>query len=200
MYAIETIAKALLLALMARGVTGGVTKVIGQSSVDRDRIDTEVVVKAGQDEVWDAWTTNEGVQSFFTSKTNVQLAIGGPFEMYFLDDAPKGKQGSEGCKFLSYLPKEMISFSWSAPPQFAHARKHFTWVVLRFDRIGDQQTRVRLTHLGWPEMRAAYPEHSAEWDEVYDYFAAAWPRVLTNLQARFDGESTSAPSREGGAR
>ncbi len=156
------------------------------SAEETQRIDLEIVVNASLNDVWRAWTTNEGVRSFFSQHTNVRLAIGGPFEMFFVSDAPEGQQGSEGCKILSYLPKEMLSFSWSAPPKFAHARRHFTWVVLRFEELSGNQVRVKLSHIGWREMKAAHPDHADEWDQVYEYFSAAWPRVLENLKKRFD--------------
>ena len=150
------------------------------------RVELEIVVNASLDDVWRAWTTNEGVRSFFSERANVRLAIGGPFEMFFVSDAPKGQQGSEGCKILSYLPKEMLSFSWNAPPKFAHARGRFTWVVLRFEELSGSHVRVKLSHIGWREMKTAHPDHADEWDQVYEYFSAAWPRVLDNLKKRFD--------------
>ena len=64
----------------------------------------EMTIPATLEEVWDAWTTTEGVKTFFSSEAKVELAIGGPFEIYFLLDAAYGSKGSEGCRVLSYLP------------------------------------------------------------------------------------------------
>ena len=88
---------------------------------------------------------------------------------------PVGIRGSEGCKVLSYLPKKFFSFSWNAPPQFEEVRKsdHKTWVVVEFAAISEQQTEIRLTHLGWLE--------GEKWNEVYTYFMDAWDMVLNNL-------------------
>lgn len=159
-----------------------------QNLTDRDtpRIDVEVVVKAGLSDVWNAWTTNKGLQAFFAKDTNVELAIGGAYEMLFTADAPKGEKGSEGCKVLSYLPMEMLSFSWNAPPKFAHARGRLTWVVMHFEELDKDRVKVRLSHLGWDKMRAAHPAHADEWVEVHHYFTRAWPFVLENLRKRFD--------------
>jgi hypothetical protein len=65
-------------------------------------IQKEVIVPASLAEVWDAWTTVAGVTTFLVPA--LELAISGPFEMYFDRDAPAGFQGSKGCKVLSYLP------------------------------------------------------------------------------------------------
>lgn len=163
-------------------VMGDSDKSVGEKM---QRIDAEIVVSASLDDVWHAWTTNEGIQTFFSPKSNVKLEIGGPYEMLFDSQAAKGKQGSEGCNILSYLPREMLSFSWSAPPQFEHAREHRTWVVVRFEELGER-VRVRIAHLGWQEMKAAHGDYVDEWQQVFEYFSGAWPFVLDNLKKRFD--------------
>lgn len=147
------------------------------------RIELEVDVAAPIGKVWQAWTTRDGLRSFFGEDNRVELRIGGPFEIYMSLQAPEGKRGSEGCTVLSYLPEEMLSFSWNSPPKFDHARGRHTWVVLQLTAVGREQTRVRLVHLGFDEQRAANPEHVAEWNEVEQYFRRAWPMVLNELKS-----------------
>lgn len=143
-------------------------------------IQEEVMVEATLDEVWRAWTTNEGIQTFFSRQSNVQLGFRKPFEILF-----DGKIGSNGCEFLSYVPNEMISFSWNAPPHLEHARGYQTFVVIQFEAVDSRTTRVSLIHLGFDEMKAAHPDHTAEWDQVREYFSGAWPYVLNNLKRSF---------------
>jgi uncharacterized protein YndB with AHSA1/START domain len=138
----------------------------------------EVVVNADVKAVWDAWTTSEGAVTFFAPKANIRLAIGGPYELFFDLDAPVGSQGSEGLKILSFLPLEMLSFQWNAPPQYPTVRRgQRTWVVVQFYPHGQNEVRVRLTHLGW--------EEGEEWDKVFRYFKRAWDTVLGRLEHRF---------------
>jgi uncharacterized protein YndB with AHSA1/START domain len=137
----------------------------------------ETVVPATLKEVWNAWTTTEGVKTFFSSQAKVDLAVGGPFEIYFLPDAPYGSQGSEGCRVLSYLPTEMLSFSWNAPPEFGELRGRHTIVVLRFEQAQPGQVKVTLWHHGWGR--------GEKWNKLYDYFDKAWSYVLGNLKKRF---------------
>jgi uncharacterized protein YndB with AHSA1/START domain len=148
---------------------------------ERDRSDKilrkEMIVPATLKEVWEAWTTTEGVKSFFSSQAKVELAVGGPFEIYFLLDALDGSQGSEGCRVLSYLPGEMLSFSWNAPPEFGELRGRHTIVVLRFEQVEPGQVKVTLWHHGWGK--------GGEWNKLYDYFDKAWSYVLGNLKKRF---------------
>jgi uncharacterized protein YndB with AHSA1/START domain len=138
----------------------------------------EVVVNASLKEVWDAWASSESAKAFFAPKANIQLSIGGAYELFFDLDAPAGSQGGEGLKVLSYLPMEMLSFEWNAPPQFPEVRGGpRTWVVVQFSVCDQERVSVRLTHLGWRD--------GAEWEKVYQYFQSAWDIVLGRLEYRY---------------
>ena len=137
----------------------------------------EVTVPTSLDSAWEAWTTTEGVKTFFASSAKVELRVGGPFEMYFNTDAPKGSQGSEDCHILSYLPMQMLSFEWNAPPSFGELRDKRTQVILMFDRVDAAHTKVTFTQLGWGE--------GEKWDELYAYFDKAWSYVLGNFSKRY---------------
>jgi len=131
-------------------------------------------IKASIDNIWNKWTTHEGLLTFFGADNKVELRIGGAFEIYFMMDQPYGTRGAEGCEVLSFLPKKMLSFSWNAPPQFDAIRNgnHQTWVVVEMIAVGNV-TEVTLTHLGWLE--------GEDWNAVYDYFVNAWDMVMDNL-------------------
>ena len=137
----------------------------------------ETLVPAALAEVWNAWTTTEGAQTFFSSKAKVELAVGGAYEIYFLLDQPYGSRGSEDCRVLSYLPMEMLSFSWNAPLEFGELRGRHTTVVLRFEEIKPGEVKVVFSQHGWGR--------GEDWDKLYDYFDRAWAYVLGNLKKRF---------------
>lgn len=141
------------------------------------RIRKEVTVSANVKDVWNAWTTPEGVTTFFASKANVEFRIGGRYEMLFDLDAKAGSQGGEGLKILSYLPEKMLSFDWNAPPSLPNMRKERTWVVVQFEALQENMTSVELIHLGWGD--------SEEWDKAFEYFFRAWEVVLGRLAYRF---------------
>jgi uncharacterized protein YndB with AHSA1/START domain len=133
----------------------------------------EVILPATPDRIWQAWTTDKGVTGFFAPHASVDLAIGGKYEMYFDPKQPKGKQGSEGCRILSFVPREMLSFTWNAPPSMAGVRKKNTWVVVTFTELSPGKTRVSLVHLGW--------QAGPEWEKALIYFDRAWEIVLGRL-------------------
>jgi uncharacterized protein YndB with AHSA1/START domain len=138
----------------------------------------EATVSATIDQVWQAWTTTEGITSWLSDAARVELRIGGPFEIYFALDLPPGLRGSEDCKILSYLPHRMFSFEWNAPPTIPEIRKHRTFVVVEFEPQGENSVHVRLEQYGW-----GVGEH---WDATYDYFNKAWAYVLTALEKHFN--------------
>lgn len=112
----------------------------------------------------------------------IEVRPGGKFELYFRADGPEGERGSEGCTVLSYLPEEMLSFSWNAPPEHKHARTKHTWVVVRLTDAGAASTRIRIDHLGFAGHASAAAEHAGEWKEVRHHFVEAWPRVLEAMR------------------
>jgi len=137
------------------------------------KIEYETEVPASIDKVWELWTTESGATSFFAPKATVELAIGGRYEMLFDLDMPPGLQGGEGLKILSYLPQEMLSFEWNAPPHLPTVRDEKTWVVILFQEQSAESTLLKFTHLGWGS--------GGEWDQAYDYFVRAWQVVLARL-------------------
>lgn len=130
----------------------------------------EAVVGAGHGDVWSAWTSSEGIASWWNPpETRIDLRIGGPFELLFAMDQPEGRRGSEGCQYLAYVPGEMVAFTWNAPPHLA-LRETNTWVVVTFAERSGTTTAVRLVHTGFLE--------GPEWDDYMDYFDNAWEHVL----------------------
>jgi uncharacterized protein YndB with AHSA1/START domain len=147
-----------------------------------ERMITEkITVNASVDDVWKAWTTSEGIKTFFAPDAIVEARVGGPFAIYIDPSAPSGMKGADDMVFLAVQDKRMLSFTWNAPPSLPEARKQRTVVVVRFVSRGDTLTDVTINHMGWGE-----PTADGEWGKAYDYFAKSWPNVLKNLKKRFD--------------
>ena len=137
----------------------------------------QVMVKAPIDSVWQAWTTSEGIKTFFAPDGNVEARPDGPFQVFINPFGEPGMKGADDMRVLSVQPPKMLSFTWNAPPSLPEARKQRTVVIVRFEPAGEGQTRVTLNHVGWGD--------GGEWDKAYAYFDAAWDKVLGNLQKRF---------------
>lgn len=140
-------------------------------------IEKEALVKASAESVWDAWTTQEGITSFFAPDARVEARPEGAFEIYMNPYAAPGMKGADGMRFLALQKPRMLSFTWNAPPSLPEARAQRTVVIVRLEEAPEGQTRVALTHLGWGT--------GGQWDEAFKYFDRAWGNVLANLQQRF---------------
>jgi uncharacterized protein YndB with AHSA1/START domain len=141
-------------------------------------LDKEVVVAAGVDRVWDAWTTREGITSFFSPDARIEPRVGGAFQIYMDPRAEPGMKGADDMRYLALQPRRMLSFDWNAPPHLAEVRQQRTLVIVRFEAVGETSTKVTLHHVGWGD--------GGEWDQAYAYFDRAWGFVLGNLKVRFE--------------
>lgn len=141
-------------------------------------IDKSVVIPATLDQAWDAWTTREGIIGFFAPDAKIEARAGGAFHVYINPLAEAGLKGADDMQFMALQPKQMLSFTWNAPPHLATVRQQRTFVVLRFEPLNKKETRISLHHTGWGE--------SDEWDKAFAYFERAWPSVLDNLKKRFE--------------
>jgi uncharacterized protein YndB with AHSA1/START domain len=141
-------------------------------------IDKSIDVPASLDRVWDAWTTREGITSFFAPDARIEPRPGGAFHIYIDPGAAPGAKGADDMRFLAVQPKKMLSFDWNAPPHLPDARAQRTFVIVRLEPLGDTSTRVSLHHTGWGD--------GGQWDQAHAYFDRAWGGVLGNLKKRFE--------------
>lgn len=141
-------------------------------------LDKQVEIAATLDQAWEAWTTREGIVSFFAPDAKIEPRVGGAFQIYIDPLAEPGSKGADDMRFMALQPKRMLSFDWNAPPSLPQARSQRTFVVLRFEPVTDKITRITLHHTGWGD--------EGEWDKAYAYFDRAWGGVLGNLKKRFE--------------
>ncbi len=165
------------LACVAMTVWAGLLPPASALAAERS-IDKEVVVPASVDDVWTAWTTREGIVSFFAPDAEIDARPDGAFHIYMDPGGDPGLKGADTMRYLALQPKQMLSFDWNAPPHLAQARAQRTFVVVRLSPVDAKSTRVTLHHTGWGD--------GGEWDQTYAYFDRAWGNVLGNLKKRFE--------------
>ena len=135
----------------------------------------ETITTATLEGAWKAWTTIEGVTSFFVPKAIIELVVGGRYELFSSLKAPKGFQGTEGCRILSLEPLKHLAFDFIAPPQFPNVRRLRTRVDAIFDQVvKGGVVRVGLVHSGFVE--------GEEWDEFFEFSNWNWDLVLGRFQ------------------
>lgn len=116
----------------------------------------EATVDAPVAEVWRLWTTSQGDEEFFAQQANIQLAIGGPYEIQF--DPKDETSGTKGLKILSCAPGEMISFQWNAPTEYPEVRNGGTWVVGVFVTEDDVRSLAKVAVLGADASKQLFPD------------------------------------------
>lgn len=138
----------------------------------------EKIIPAPLESVWQAWTTEAGVRTFFAPQCAIDLRPGGRYEMYFDLEAPPGSCGGEGCVMLAIEDQAMLSFTWNAPPELPSIRSQRTHVTVYFTSIDPAKTKVTLIHDGWGS--------NEDWQRARKYFMRAWGEVvLPRLEKRF---------------
>lgn len=141
-------------------------------------ISAEIVVPAAIEDVWDAWTTEAGLTSFFAPAAHIELRIDGAYELYFAPDAEPGNRGSDDMRILAMDPPRMLAFTWNAPPNLPTVRNQHTYVQVKLKALSETETQVRLIHTGFSE--------GGEWEGYHRYFAQTWSQyVLPYLRHRF---------------
>lgn len=140
---------------------------------------TEVTVPAPIEDVWAAWTTDPGVQTFFARGSHIEPRVDGLYEIHFEPSAPAGSRGADGMRILVFEPPNRLVFTWNAPPSQREIRRQRTVVAIRLRAEDAKRTRLTFSHSGWGEGPA--------WNAAYDYFDDAWNGfVLPSLVRRFE--------------
>ena len=133
-------------------------------------IKLEIVLNAPVEKVWKAWTTKEGIKSFFAPDCDIDLRVLGKYDILFNPSAPVGLRGAENNLILAIQEGKLLSFTWDAPPIFPNIRKQRTSVVIRLTQLDANKTKLSLTQSGWGD--------GEEWNKVYDYFVIAWGEIV----------------------
>lgn len=119
--------------------------------------------------VWKLLSTEEGLKSFFAPNINVDIKVGGKFEILFDMDQPAGLRGSEGMIILNIEPESMLSFTWSAPPTIPDIRTQMTVVHMYLEPVEDG-CLLKLINSGYGK--------SESWQTARRYFIRAWGEIV----------------------
>lgn len=145
----------------------------------RPEIHSEVIVNAPVSDVYNAWTTTEGIKTFFAPGGNIELKPNGFYEIYMLPEAEPGQRGADSMRVMAFEKDKMLAFTWNAPPYFPELRHQLTHVQIFFEPAGENKTKVTFIHDGFGT--------GPEWKKLHEYFTNAWTNViLPRLKQRFD--------------
>jgi uncharacterized protein YndB with AHSA1/START domain len=116
-----------------------------------ERLVHESIINAPPDQVWAAFTTKTGLESWMAAHAEIEIKLGGTMKTQY---DPKGTTDDAGAienTILSYEPLRMLSFKVTKAPRgfpFPNAIKNM-WTVLYFEAQGEKATRVRVVSMGF---------------------------------------------------
>ena len=141
---------ALRLALLAPVALLITTAARGQFS---EVVTTQAVVAAPAEDVWKAFTTKEGIESWMVAKTDFTLAVGALWRTSYSKDSNLDDDRSIHHRILAYDPGRLLAFrTVKAPKGFAWPEAlEKTWTVVYFEPLTDDTTRVTARMLGYTQ-------------------------------------------------
>jgi uncharacterized protein YndB with AHSA1/START domain len=141
-------------------------------------IEASVLVPAPIEDVWNAWTTSQGVPTFMGLGAEIDARPRGVFRVAFdLARTAPLDRGNDGI-VLAVEPQRMLSVSWMTPMHMANLRGNSTLLTVYFEKLDDPgSTRVRIVNSGYGV--------GDDWAAAHAYNVNGWPRVLSALEYRF---------------
>ena len=162
----------------------GLTLLANISHAQEDnRLIHEAVVNAPLEQVWAAFTTKAGLESWMVAHAEIELRIGGKMKTQY---DPKGMVGDAKAienTILSFEPKRMVSFKVTKAPDtfpFPNAIKNM-WTVVYFEADGEKATRVREVSMGFGD--------DDESRKMREFFKRGNEYTLQKLKERFASKS-----------
>jgi uncharacterized protein YndB with AHSA1/START domain len=140
----------------------------------------EGVINAPVKQVWEAFTTVEGMKAIMIPVSDVDLRVGGAIRTSYNPAATLGDESTIINRILAFEPERMLSMqNVQAPKGFPHAELFGqTWTVMYFEPLAPDRTHLRVVGMGYGE--------GPEWDVIYNFFKAGNAQVIESLRKRFD--------------
>lgn len=139
----------------------------------------EGIVDAPVDQVWAAFTTKEGLESWMVPHAEIDLRVHGKMRTNYHADGMIGDPNTIENTILSFDPERMFSLKATKPPEnfpFKNAIKG-TWSVMYFDALGVGRTKLRIVGLGY-----GTDEEATKMREFFEV-GNAW--TIRKLQEKF---------------
>jgi uncharacterized protein YndB with AHSA1/START domain len=124
---------------------------------------------------WQLFTVNSELESWLTTRADVEPWLGGKYELFWDADDPEN-DSTIGCRVTAIEPQQLLAFDWKGGRQhkaFMNEADPLTHVTICFVSAGANHVDVQLVHSGWRQ--------SSEWNDARDWFERAWSEAFTRL-------------------
>ncbi|MUK89819.1 SRPBCC domain-containing protein [Ornithinibacillus sp. L9] len=149
-------------------------------TIQGNTLTNTITIQASIQLVWHAWTISERVSEWFAPKAEIDLRVGGAFELYFIPENTS-TMNTKGCKIIRVLHEKELQFTWKGPDQFTNImnqENELTIVHVNFHKIDQETTNVTINHSGFKE--------GNDWQEAMKWHQTAWTDVLSSLKSALE--------------
>ncbi|MBS1718320.1 MAG: SRPBCC domain-containing protein [Armatimonadetes bacterium] len=153
---------------------------VGMSSDATTPIVASAVVSGPVAEVWKAYTTCEGLNSWMVAASAVDLRVGGYIRTSYTKGSDCTGPDVIENRILSFDPERMVSMQTVRTPErfpFKEAIKK-TWVNIYFEPMGQTKTKVTCRMMGFDstpdsvQLRKFFEQgNQLELDKLVEYFS-----------------------------
>lgn len=146
---------------------------------EKNQLVHEGTVKASVEDVWMAFTTKPGLESWMTSHAEIEMKIGGLMKTQYDPGGSINDSTAIHNKILSFDSLRMLSFQVCKAPEkfpFPSAIKEM-WTVVYFEPKGEKETIVRIVCSGFNESKESL--------KMREFFDKGNLFTLQELQKRF---------------
>lgn len=116
-----------------------------------NRVVDEFEIGASVEDVWNAFTTTEGLKSWAAPLADIDFRVGGTWRANYNKDGQLGDETTIENTILCFDPKRMLSMKATGFPKgfaFVEAAKE-TWSVFYFKKLSDSKTKITIVGLGY---------------------------------------------------
>ena len=159
-----------------------------QKEVDPHRLVTEGVIDAPREQVWKAFATKEGQESWNVAHAEIDCRVGGKMLTHYDANGKIGDPDTIENIILALDPGHMMTIQVGKPPAkfpYKDAIKN-VWTVIYLEEVGPKQTRVRLVGNGYGA--------DEESQKLRNFFDNGNTYTLKKLQEKFTGKKAENKS------
>lgn len=141
-------------------------------------------IPAGIDAVWQAFTTQQGLQLWMAPVIDVDWTIGGMLKANYGPQGPNGDAAAFAYTILSYDPERMISLQPRQVPDslpFADLMTQ-TWSTFYFSPVAKQSTRITVVSRGYTGSETS--------QQMREHFRLTTRKTLEKLEKAISAEHT----------
>jgi uncharacterized protein YndB with AHSA1/START domain len=175
----------LLAALAAGALLIGASQAVAQTPVAAatpaaDRLlQTSIEIDAPVSTVWKAFSDAAEYRRWAGGVAAVDLRVGGAFEASYEPTGKIGDPDNIRHRIVAFVPERLIVFqNLQAPGLPGEALYRGTDIVLQYEPLGPNRTRVTVSHVGFGG--------GADYDGLYAFFKGGDARMLQAMKAAYE--------------